>query len=286
MNDEIIVNFTPTGLIPTKEQTEYVPITCNEIVEDVLAAYEEGITTVHLHARHDDGSSAYEAEIYAKIIEKIRKYTKELVICVSLSGRNVTEFEKRVSPLSLTGDLKPDMGSLTLSSLNFNKQASINAPQTIIDMAVLMKKLSIKPELEVFDVGMINYAKYLKKKGYIKEPFYFNLILGNIACAQADLLHAGMMINDLPENSFFTIGGIGQNQLKMNSIGISIGAGVRVGIEDNIWFDQNRTKLAKNIDLVKRIKVIVEANEKKIMKPSAFRTLLNLKEGNGSYGEK
>ena len=61
MNDEIIVNFTPTGLIPTKEQTEYVPISCNEIVDDVLSAYEQGITTVHLHARHDDGSSAYEA---------------------------------------------------------------------------------------------------------------------------------------------------------------------------------------------------------------------------------
>ena len=65
MNDEIIVNFTPTGLIPTKEQTEFVPISCNEIVEDVLSAYEEGITTVHLHARHEDGSSAYEAEAYA-----------------------------------------------------------------------------------------------------------------------------------------------------------------------------------------------------------------------------
>ena len=286
MNDEIIVNFTPTGLIPTKEQTKYVPISSNEIVEDVLAAYEQGITTVHLHARHDDGSSAYEAEIYAEIIEKIRKYTKELVICVSLSGRNVKKKKKRVSPLSLTGDLKPDMGSLTLSSLNFNKQASINTPQTIIDMAVLMKKLSVKPELEVFDVGMINYAKYLHKKGYIKEPFFFNLILGNIACAQADLLHAGMMITDLPEKSFFTIGGIGLNQLKMNSIGISIGAGVRVGIEDNIWFDKNKTKLAKNIDLIKRIKVIVEANEKKIMEPATFRKLLNLKEGNGNYGEK
>ena len=78
MNDEIIVNFTPTGLIPTKEQTEYVPISCNEIVDDVLSAYEQGITTVHLHARHDDGSSAYEADIYGKIIEKIRKYTKDI----------------------------------------------------------------------------------------------------------------------------------------------------------------------------------------------------------------
>ncbi len=285
MMDEVIINFTPTGIVPTKDQTPYVPIRVNEIVDDVLAACELGITTLHLHARNDDGSPAYAAERYGEIIEKVRQYQKELVICVSLTGRNVTEFEKRTSPLHLTGNLKPDMGSLTLSSLNFNKQASINSPQTIMDMASLMQKLSIKPELEAFDVGMINYAKYLIKKGYIRPPYFFNLILGNIACAQADLLHAGMMINDLPENSFFALGGIGLNQLKMNSIAVSIGAGVRVGIEDNIWFDSAKEKLATNMELLKRIKTIIEANGKTTMSSRDFRKLLNLREGNGDYGE-
>ena len=177
MTNEIIINFTPTGIIPTKEQTPFVPISADEIAEDVFAACELGITTLHLHARNDDGSPSYAADRYAEIIEKIRKYEKDLVICVSLTGRNVTEFEKRTSPLHIKGDLKPDMGSLTLSSLNFNKQASINAPQTIMDIADLMKELQIKPELEVFDTGMINYAKYLAKKGYIKPPYFFNLIL-------------------------------------------------------------------------------------------------------------
>mgnify|MGYP003326704570 CR=1 FL=1 len=96
----------------------------NYSADDVFAACELGITTLHLHARNDDGTPSYNLERYAEIIERIRKYEKDLVICVSLTGRNVTDFEKRTNPLHLTGILKPDMGSLTLSSLNFNKQAS------------------------------------------------------------------------------------------------------------------------------------------------------------------
>lgn len=285
MTDEIIVNFTPTGMIPTKAQTPNVPISPNEIADDVFKACEIGISTLHLHARNADESPAYAAETYAEIIEKIRKYQKDLPICVSLSGRDVTEFEKRTSPIHLTGDLKPDMGSLTLSSLNFNKQASINSPQMITDIASLMREKSIKPELEVFDTGMINYAAYLIKKELLKAPYFFNLILGNIACAQANLLHLSVMINDLPENAFFTIGGIGLNQLKMNSVAISVGAGIRIGLEDNIWFDAAKTKLATNTDLLKRAKTIIEANEKRVMSPQNFRKTLNLRSGNGDYGE-
>ena len=283
--EKLIINFTPTGMIPTKEQTKFVPIKPSEIIKDVLEAYNLGITSVHLHARNSDSQEPdYKSEDYAEIITGIRKYAKDLVICVSLSGRNFNEFKKRSDPLNLTGNLKPDMGSLTLSSLNFNKQASINTPQMIYDLALEMNKRKIKPELEAFDAGMINYAKYLIKKNILKPPYYFNLILGNIACAQADILHAGVMINDLPDNSVWSLGSIGVNQLKINSLAISMGGGVRVGLEDNIWYDKSRTKLAKNIDLLKRIHSIAKVNERKIMKPQEFRKLLNLKSGNGKYG--
>lgn len=284
-NDSLIINFTPTGMIPVKKQNPFVPIKPAEIIDDVLEACRLGISSVHLHARNPASQEPdYRAELYAEIISGIRKYEKELVICVSLSGRNFNEFEKRAAPLTLKGDLKPDMGSLTLSSLNFNKQASINTPQMIYDLAAEMKKRKIKPELEAFDAGMINYAKYLIKKNVLKPPYYFNLILGNIACAQADLLHAGLMINDLPENSVWTLAGIGSNQLKINSVSISIGGGVRVGLEDNIWYDKNKTKPAKNIDLLKRIHTIAGANERTVMTPAEFRKILNLKPGRGKYG--
>ena len=86
--------------------------------------------------------------------------------------------------MELAGDLKPDMGSLTLSSLNFNKTASVNSPDMIKKLAGKMKEKGIVPELEAFDAGMINYAKYLEHKGLITAPHYVNLLLGNIACAQ------------------------------------------------------------------------------------------------------
>ena len=88
------------------------------------------------------------------------------------------------------------MGSLTLSSVNFNKQASVSSPDMIQTLALEMKGRGILPELEVFDTGMINYAKYLERKGLLEPPHYFNLILGNVACAQADLLHIGTMLRD------------------------------------------------------------------------------------------
>ncbi|MCG2462007.1 3-keto-5-aminohexanoate cleavage protein [Flavobacteriaceae bacterium F89] len=287
MHENLIINFTPTGMIPTKKMTPHVPIHVQEIVEDVLEASELGITMVHIHARDPiSGEPTYKREIYGKIIEGIRKHAPHLVLCVSLSGRNINELDLRSDPLLLEGSLKPDLGSLTLSSLNFNKTASVNSPKMVQDLAAIMKERGIVPELEAFDIGMINYSKYLEKKKLIEPPYYFNLLLGNIACAQADLLHTGLMIRDLPDDSLFSLAGIGYEQLKMNSLAIASGAGVRVGLEDNIWFDAKRTKLATNMELLSRIHIIANANERAIMKPEEFRSKMKLKPGNGEYGRK
>jgi uncharacterized protein (DUF849 family) len=253
-NKKFILNFTPTGMIPTKQMTPHVPIQPDEIIHQVLEAAEIGVNMVHLHARDpDSGEPTYKKEIYAEIISSIRKTNKDIVLGVSTSGRNFSEFDKRSECLELKGNAKPDFGSLTLSSLNFNKQASINSPEMIQKLAGKMLESNIKPELEVFDLGMINYAKYLIRKGLLKAPFYFNLILGNIACAQPTMLNLGLMINELPENSIWSVGGIGNWQLQMNAMAIVTGGGVRVGIEDNIYFDQERRQLAENQCLIKRI---------------------------------
>ena len=285
MSNNYIINFTPTGMLPKKSETPFVPIDVAEIIEDVREAWECGITMVHLHIRDAvTQSPCYKKETYAEIIKGIREFAPELIICVSTSGRNFSELQKRADVLQLKGDLKPDMASLTLSSLNFNKQASVNEPSMILSLAREMLDHGIKPELEVFDAGMINYAKYLISKDLLKAPFYFSLILGNIACAQADLLHIGVMIKDLPEQSIFSLGGVGDNQLPVNSLAVSMGYGVRVGLEDNLWYDRSRTKLASNLDLLQRIKDIGQANEREIMHPSELRSLLGLKKGFGSYG--
>jgi uncharacterized protein (DUF849 family) len=282
---DLIVNFTPTGMIPSRSTTPHVPVTAAEIVEDVHRACEIGITMVHLHARDPrTGAPTCRADIYGAIIEGIRAFAPDLVICVSLSGREFTDFARRAEPLALEGSCKPDMGSLTLSSLNFNRVASLNAPDMIQALAAEMKRRGILPELEAFDAGMINYARYLEKKEFLSPPHYFNLILGNIACAQADLLHLGIMIRDLPPQSIWSVGGIGASQFPMNAASVVFGGGVRVGLEDNIWYDAHRTRLATNADLLRRIRGFAETCERTTMAPCTLRMLLGLKPGFGDYG--
>jgi uncharacterized protein (DUF849 family) len=272
-------------MIPTKSSTAFVPISANEIIEDIHKATEIGITMVHIHARNEsNGEPSWKAEDYERIILGIRSFSKDLIICTSLSGRDASLFEHRSNVLELDGNAKPDMGSLTLSSLNFNQSASINSPSMIQNLAIKMNQKGILPELEAFDSGMINYAHYLVKKGLLHPPHYFNLIAGNIACAQADLLHVGIMVRDLPNNSYWSLAGIGDQQLPMNMLGIASNSGVRVGLEDNIWFDSNRSKLATNYDLLARTHSIISASGQKYITATEMRNKLNLLPGNGQYG--
>ncbi|MHC4184556.1 MAG: beta-keto acid cleavage family enzyme [Planctomycetota bacterium] len=274
---KFILNFTPTGMIPTKDMSPKVPIAPAEIVEQVLEVSELGVNMVHLHAREPEtGLPTFKEDIYAQIIGGIRSQNKQLILCVSTSGRFFFEFEKRSEVLNLKGELKPDFGSLTLSSLNFNRQASINTPEMIQDLAKKMLENDIKPELEAFDLGMINYAKYLIRKRLMNPPYYFNLILGNIACAQANLLSLGLMIKELPEGAVWSAGGVGNFQLPTNAMALTAGGGVRVGLEDNIWYNEERTRLASNRDLVERILLIAEAMGLEPYTQSEARKVLGL----------
>jgi 3-keto-5-aminohexanoate cleavage enzyme len=266
----LIVNFTPTGMVPTKANSPHVPISVQEIVAQVHEAYTLGITLVHLHAREEiSGLPTWKSEIYGRIFEGIRQYCPDLVLCASLSGRNFNEFEKRAEVLSL----KPDMGSLTLSSLNFPKQASINAPDMIQNLAQSMLAHGVKPELEVFDLGMLHYLHFLIEKNLLKPPFYVNIIAGNIAGIQANMSELGMALQLLPKGAFWALGGIGQQQLVANTLAIASNGGVRIGLEDNLYLDANRQFLATNAQLIKRIHDLADIFERPIMTPVEFGNL-------------
>ncbi len=265
----LIINFTPTGIVPRKANGICVPESANEIIEQVHQAYELGITIVHLHARNHSGEPTYKSTTYARMVEGIKKHCPALVVCTSLSGRNFTEFEQRSQPL----EVYPDMASLTLSSLNFSTQASNNSPDMICRLVDKMNQYGVKPELEVFDAGMINYSKYLIEKGVINAPFYYNIILGNIASAQMDLAQLGIMLKDLPHNSYCALGGIGKFQLSANVTAIANNMGVRVGLEDNTIFDYKTGEKATNIQLLKRVHNIAQLTQREIMKPNEFGEL-------------
>ncbi|MDD5260511.1 MAG: 3-keto-5-aminohexanoate cleavage protein [Methylacidiphilales bacterium] len=274
--DGLILNLAPTGMIPTKEMNAHVPISMPEIVEDVKQCVALGANILHLHARDEYGQPTYKKEIYARLIGSIREVFPDIVICVSLSGRNFGAFEERSDPLGLTGDLKPDMGSLTLASMNFSRETSVNSPEMIRRLAERMAEAGIKPELEVFDTGMLNYARYLVDKGLIRPPLYFNFILGNIATAQATPAHLSLLMNELPPGSLWTGGGLGAAQLTMNAMGILYGNGVRLGLEDSLWLDVERRHPAANTDLVKRASSMAALFGKRIASQAEVRTALGL----------
>lgn len=274
--DKLIINLAPTGMIPTKEMTPFVPITPQEIVNDVITCSNMGATMFHLHARDIDGTPTYKKEIYKEIISEVRKVNPELILIVSTSGRTFPDIKKRSEVLFLDDEFKPDMASLTLSSMNFIKHASINSPDTIIELIKCMNNNNIKPELEVFDVGMINYAKYLIKKGLLKPPYYFNIILGNVASAQGTLAHLSLLISELPEDSIYSITGIGESQNSMTALGVILADGIRIGLEDNIWINKEQGKLATNPVLLDRIVSISKAYNREIATSKEVRDRLHL----------
>ena len=247
-----IINFTPTGTQTNRDNSK-APLLANEIIDEVHEAYELGITMVHIHARDPkDLSNTYKKDVYRPIIEGIRKHCPDLTICVSLTGRLHPEFEKRSEVL----ELYPDMGSLTMSSINFPKSASVNEPEMILRLIEKMDQYGVIPEIECFDSGMINYTNYLIKKGILKGPHYMNVIFGNIYNAQIDPATLSSITNNLPLNAKVCFGGIGKDQLNSNVLGLIYGDGVRVGLEDNLYYtDKVKTT---NIKLLQRIRKIMD----------------------------
>jgi 3-keto-5-aminohexanoate cleavage enzyme len=272
----LIVNLAPTGMVPTKSHSPKVPLQPAEIIADVLECARVGISMVHIHARDTEGNATSSKEIYAKIIGGIREHAPELVICVSCSGRGGIPIEQRGEVLTLADDLKPDMASLTLASLNFQTSASVNAPDTVAGLAMRMNDAGIKPELEIFDLGMVNVLHHLQSRGLVSPPFYTNLLFGNLASAQPRFLDMAGLVSSLPDNTYFSMAGLGASQLSVAAMAVAGANGVRIGLEDNLWLDRARQKLASNQDLIDRVHVLADALDRPVMSPSELRRELAL----------
>jgi 3-keto-5-aminohexanoate cleavage enzyme len=274
--DPLIVNVALTGMVPTKADNPAVPITPDEIAEDAERCIEAGASILHIHARGTDGAPTWRAEVYAEIIDRIRERRRDAIVCVSTSGRLWSEIEKRAEVLDLDGALKPDLASLTLGSLNFPKQASVNEPETIVGLAERMRERGIVPELEIFDLGMADYARFLIDRDVLREPFVFNVLLGSLGTLTATPLHLALVTNALPDGAVWAGAGIGRFQLVVNTLAIASGGHVRVGLEDNLWMDAAKERPATNVALVERLVAVARASERDIATPAQARELIGL----------
>jgi uncharacterized protein (DUF849 family) len=272
----LIINLAPTGMVPTKDQTPHVPLTPDEVVEDVERCLGLGVSIVHVHARDEQGRPTHRREYFAPVIEGIRRLDPELIVCATCSGRYATELDERADVLELQGDARPDMASLTTGSNNFKSSASVNPPEVIKGLAERMAARGIKPELEVFEPGMLHYARYLCERSFIAEPAYVNILLGNLGTSPATPGSLGAFLAMMPASWTWAAAGIGNYQLEANMLALASGGHVRVGLEDNIWWDRGRTELATNEMLVRRVARLAEAAERPIATPREVRERLGL----------
>jgi uncharacterized protein (DUF849 family) len=176
------------------------------------------------------------------------------------------------------------MASLTPASMNFSREASVSTPEMVGRLAQEMLRRGVVAEIEVFDTGMMNYARLLASRDLLRPPFYFNLMLGNAATAQADPLSLGAMLAMMPEPSLWAAGGIGRAQTATHALALGAGGGVRTGLEDNLFADWDRTTLASNLQLVRRARDLGAALDRPVMTPQAFRQRMALAAGCGAYG--
>jgi uncharacterized protein (DUF849 family) len=274
---KLIIKLAPTGMIPTKEQTKNIPITPEEIAEDTHKAYRLGASVVHVHARDEQGRPTHKKEVFEDIIRQIRRECPDIIICATTSGRVTPQVEHRSEAL----DLEPEMASLTVGSLNFLHYPSVNSFQTIRELAAIMKDKDILPELEIFESGFINTAKYLAKKGELREPMHFNLLLGSMGSIPAELKDLVYLVGSLPPKSTWSATGIGRFQTRINAAAILMGGHVRVGIEDSIYYNYPKKELATNEALVRRIVRLARDLGREIATPYEAREILGIKRKQG-----
>src|SRR3990170_6985481 len=207
---KIIINLCPTGMVPTKAMNPHLPVTPREIVSTALNCANLGASIIHIHPRDEHGHPTWEKAVFAEIISGIREKNDQIIINTTTSGRDWDEFEKRSDCLNLEADLKPDLASLTIGSQNFINTASVNSPEMIEKLALKMKEKGIKPELEVFEPGMMHKANYLIKKGVIEGVPYFNILLGSLGTSPLHPTVFSAFHALLPENAIWSVAGIGQ----------------------------------------------------------------------------
>lgn len=267
---KLIITAAITGAETTKEMNPALPCTPEEQADAAYECWKAGASVVHLHVRDSHGKPSQSLELFEKVTKLIRDKC-DLILQFSTGGAVGTPVKERIAPLAL----KPEMASLNAGSINFGDEVFENLPKDIVALATEMKKLQIKPEIEVYDLGMLEYGVTLVNSGLVAAPAHFQFVLGTkhgLSGAPENMFY---MKSKLPPGSTFAVAGIGRHQLQVAPLAIVSGGHVRVGFEDNIYAAKG--ELAKsNAQLVKRIADLSVLLQREVANPKEARKLLGI----------
>ena len=268
--DKLIITAALVGAEVTREQTPYLPLSPREIADEAKKVRDAGASIVHLHMRDNLGNPTQDRTLFAEAISYIQSET-DLIIQVSTGGAVGMTAEERVQPVTLT----PEMASLSTGSVNFGDDVFSNPLPMVREFAQACLKYHVKPEVEIFESGMIQNALALVKQGLLQEPVHFNFVLGVPGGMSATAKNLLFLLDLIPSTSTWTISGIGRHQLSMNTLGILLGGHVRIGLEDNIYY--RKGVLAEgNAPFVNRLVKLAECLDRPVASPLEACKILGL----------
>ncbi len=271
---KLIITIAPTGNVPTKETNPNTPVTPDEIVEDIVRCRELGASIAHIHVRDKEGRPTCDRHLYKEVLDKLEARGCDIITQLSTGARGGG---KDADPIQWRGqmlDLNAEMASLSTGSSNFATMVNANSFELIEALANKMYDNNIKPEIEAFDLGMIDNARYLLKKGVLKAPLHFDLVMNVLGSARGtpkNLLH---MVESIPPGSTFTVCGIGPAQVPMITMSMLLGGHVRTGLEDTLLYEKG--VLASNVMLVERVVRIAGELGREVANPDEAREILGL----------
>ncbi|WP_026893526.1 3-keto-5-aminohexanoate cleavage protein [Clostridiisalibacter paucivorans] len=269
--EKLIITAAICGAEVTKENNPAVPYTVEEIGKEAEAAYKAGASIIHLHVREDDGTPTQSKERFKACMDEIKRRCPDVIVQPSTGGAVGMSDEERLQPT----ELMPEMATLDCGTLNFGgDEIFVNTETTIKNFATIMKERNIKPEIEVFDKGMVDAAIKYHKQGFIEGPLHFNFVLGVAMSATArDLSY---MVDSIPEDATWTVAGIGRHEFPMAAIAIAMGGNVRVGFEDNVYIEKGKMANS-NAELVEKVVRIANELGREIATPDETRKILSIK---------
>ncbi|MBI9046066.1 MAG: 3-keto-5-aminohexanoate cleavage protein [Anaerolineaceae bacterium] len=270
--EKLIITAAICGAEVTKEHNPAVPYTISEIAREAKAAVDAGSSIIHLHVREDDGTPTQSEDRFKLAIDAIIDLCPDVIIQPSTGGAVGMSNEQRIAPLNLN----PEMATLDCGTINFGgDEIFANSEDTVIEFAKIMQARRVKPEIEVFDRGMVQLAKKLQAKGFFDGNLHFNLVLGTSCGMPAELEDIVYLVNSLPGNSTFTGTGIGRYEFNVACAAMILGGHVRVGFEDNIYLKKGVLARSNGELVEKAVRLSLELG-REIATPAEARAILGL----------
>ena len=241
-----IITAALTGPVATKADNPGLPGNVPEIAAAAKSSYEAGAAVIHIHLRDDRGEMTADLDVAKRTVEAVREVCPGIVQ-LSTGGLQFT-YEERMRLV----EARPAMATLNPCTMTFGMAEFKNPPKQMMELAARMIELGVKPEVEIYDTGHLDYMLYLLKKELLVEPLQVSFVMGVHGGMRGDPALLSWLVGELPEGTSWQVIGVAKTNLPMTTIGLAMGGNARTGMEDTLVLEKG-VPAESNAQLVERL---------------------------------